>query len=63
MDNECLCEFASSCPIHQDGQGCVLKHNRIWVMNCSEWQKFDESANATTRIERKVLVAQDVGCD
>jgi len=63
MDNDCKCEFAYCCPVHQNGDGCVLKHNRIWVMNCAEWNQFNELANTTTRLEKKVLVSQDSGGD
>ena len=32
-------------------------------MNCAEWNQFNELANTTTRLEKKVLVSQDSGGD
>jgi len=34
------CEYAEQCRGHPNGEGCVLKHHRLWVETCQEWQEF-----------------------
>ena len=51
----CQCEYADQCCIHPEGEGCVLKHNRIWVMNCGDWLTFQQ------RKDEEELV--DMACD
>ena len=62
-DQKNYCEFSDDCPIHQGGQGCVISHQRIWVMNCSEWLTLAEQPRFKALNERKVLIAQDAGGD
>jgi len=43
------CEFAEKCSIHENGEGCVLKHYDGWIATCSEWQKHANEERKTGR--------------